>query len=100
VSDSEDNFEVFNQPQSPEAFTGDFNHLPPAEVSQTQGDLPILEAIGIHRKPRGGLFGIMESQSGSKAPKKTTPTKLLHPPYLPDLILRTIRERGIKEVVK
>ena len=100
MSDFEDNFEVFNQSQSPEAFTGDFNHLPPIEVSQTQGDLPILEAMGIHCKPRAGLFGIMESQSGSKAPEKTTPAKLLHPSYLPDLILRTTRERGIKEVMK
>ena len=29
VSDSKDNFKVFNQPQSPEEFTGDFSHLPP-----------------------------------------------------------------------
>ena len=30
VLDSEDNFEVFNQPQSLEAPAGDFSHLPPA----------------------------------------------------------------------
>ena len=47
VFDSKDDFEVFNQPQSPEAFTGDFSHLPPVEVSQTQGDLSIPEATGI-----------------------------------------------------
>ena len=29
---SEDDFKVFNQPQSLEAFTGDFNHLPSTEV--------------------------------------------------------------------
>ena len=33
VPDSEDDFEVFNQPQSPEASINDFNHLPIAEVS-------------------------------------------------------------------
>ena len=33
VSDSEGGFEVFNQPQSPKAPTGDFNDLPLAQVS-------------------------------------------------------------------
>ena len=33
VSDSEDDFEIFNQPQSPEAPAGDFSHLPLAQVS-------------------------------------------------------------------
>ena len=35
VSDSKDDFEVFNRPQSPEVPTGGFNHLPPAQVSQS-----------------------------------------------------------------
>ena len=30
VLDSEDNFEVFNRPESPEASTSDFSHLPSA----------------------------------------------------------------------
>ena len=33
VLDSEDDFEIFNQPQSPEAPAGDFSHLPLAQVS-------------------------------------------------------------------
>lgn len=33
ISNSEDNFEVFNQPQSLEAPVGDLNHFPPAQVS-------------------------------------------------------------------
>ena len=33
VFDSKDEFEVFNQPQSPEVSTDDFGHLPSAEVS-------------------------------------------------------------------
>jgi len=40
-SDSEDNFKVFNRPQSPEVLIGDFSYLPSAEVSQTQGNLPV-----------------------------------------------------------
>ena len=35
VSNSEDDFEIFNRPQSPKVLTGDLNHLPSAEVSQT-----------------------------------------------------------------
>ena len=69
VSDSEDDFEVFNQPQSLEALTGDFGHLPSAEVSQTQGDPIIPEALGIQRKSRTSLIEIMESQSEGKAPE-------------------------------
>ena len=61
VSDSKDNFKVFNQPQPLEEFTGDFSHLPPIEVSLTQGDLLILEAMGIQRKPRASLLDVMES---------------------------------------
>lgn len=34
VSDSEDDFEVFNRPQSPEALAEDFNSLPLAYVGQ------------------------------------------------------------------
>ena len=52
---------MFNQPQTPEASIGDFSHLPTAEVSQTQADSSILEAIGIKRKPRAGLLDVMES---------------------------------------
>ena len=33
MSDSEEDFEVFNWPQSPEASIGDFSHLPIVEVS-------------------------------------------------------------------
>lgn len=36
VLDSEDNFEVFNRPQSLKAPAKDFSSLPPAQVSQTQ----------------------------------------------------------------
>ena len=45
VSDSEDNFEVFNQLQSPEASTGDFGDLPPAQASHTYEALSIPNAM-------------------------------------------------------
>ena len=49
-------------------------------MSQIQEDFSIPEAMGIQRKPRVGLLGVMESQSWSKALEKTTPTKLPPPP--------------------
>lgn len=36
--------------------------------------------MGIQRKPRAGLLDVMESQSWSKAPEKTTQAKLPPPP--------------------
>ena len=77
----EDDFEVLSRPESPEVPTGDFSHLPLAQVSQTQGYPSILEAMGIQRKPRTGLLEVMKSQTGGKAPKKTTQAKL--PPLPP-----------------
>ena len=76
---------MFNQPQSPEAFTDDFNHLPSTEVSQIQEDSFVLEAMGIQRKPRANLIEVMESQVMGKAPEAVAQAKLpsLPPPYDP-----------------
>ena len=52
VSDSKDDFKVFNRPQSPEVLIGDFGHLPLVEVKQMQGNLSVPEAMGIQRKAR------------------------------------------------
>ena len=86
VFDSKDEFEVFNQPQSPEVSTDDFSHLPSAEVSQIQEDSFFLEAIGIKRKQMIGLLDVMKSSIGSKAPEKTIQAKL--PPSPPTQLLR------------
>mgnify|MGYP000940852843 CR=1 FL=1 len=72
VSDSKDDFEVFNRPSSPEIPSGDLNHPLPAQASQAQGDSPLLEDMGIQRKPRADLLAVMESQTGDKAPEKAT----------------------------
>ena len=58
VSDSEDNFDVFNQSESL------------AEESQIQEASPVPDIMGIQRKPRTGLLDVMESTSGSKVPEK------------------------------
>jgi len=45
VSDFEDDFEVFNQPQSPEVSAGDFSHLPLAQVSNLQETSSVPDAM-------------------------------------------------------
>ena len=80
VLDSKDNFEVFNQLQSPEAPISDFSHLPSAQVSQTQEDPSISEAMGLQRKTRMSLLGLLESHAGGNILEKAIQPK---PPTLP-----------------
>ena len=50
VSDSEDDFEVFNQPQSPEIPSGDLGQPFPGQTSQVQGGTPPPKDMGIKRR--------------------------------------------------
>ena len=68
VSDSEDNFEVFNQSESL------------VEESQIREASPVLDIMGIQRKPRTGLLDVMESTLRSKVPEKNAQAKLPPPP--------------------
>ena len=70
--ESNGDFEFFNWLESPKVPTSDFSHLPSAEPNQTQKDLLVPEGMGIQCKQRIGLLDVMESQSESKAPEKTT----------------------------
>jgi len=102
VLDFEDDFEVFNQPQSLEAPASDFGHLPSTQVSQTQGDSSIPEAMGLQRRTRSSFRDLMESQVGGNALEKATQAKLppLRPLNLFDLTLLTTRGRGIRKALK
>ena len=84
VSDSEDDFEIFNQPLSPPS--GDLGHPPPTQASQALGNSPLLEDMGIQHKPKAGLLAVMKSQAGDKVPEKATQAKI--PPSLPTQPLR------------
>ena len=86
VSDSEDDFEIFNQPLSPETPSGDLGHTPPTKASQAQGNSPLLEDMGIQRKLKAGLLAVMESEAGDKVLEKATQAKL--PPLSPTQPLR------------
>lgn len=45
VSNFKDGFEVFNQPHSPKALTGDLRHIPPVQASHVQEDPNIPEVM-------------------------------------------------------
>ena len=63
ISDFKDNFEVFNQPQSPEPSAGDFSHLLPAQVSSTQEALSVPNAIVPQHKAKTSLLELLESHA-------------------------------------
>ena len=67
VSDSEDDFEVFNRPLSPEVSTSDLSHSSPAQSSHHRGLTPIPNDIGIQRKPMSTLQELLGSQPGRDA---------------------------------
>ena len=70
VSDSEDEFEVFNQALSPETSTFDLSH--PFTL--------IIDEMGIQHKPRSTLLDLIESELGRDVPGKVTQTKPPTPP--------------------
>ena len=70
VSDSEDKFDVFNQPLSPKASTGDLRLPFPSQSSHHRGSISILDDMGIQRKQRSTLQELLESQPGRDAPEK------------------------------
>ena len=80
VSDSEDEFKVFNQPLSPEASTSDVGHPFPTQSSHHQGVTSIPNDIGIQCKPRSTLQELLKSQPKGNSPRKVAQTRLTTPP--------------------
>ena len=76
VSDSEDDFEVFNLPSPSENSVGDLSLLPLAQVSCSQEDPTILEAMPIQRRTRQSLWDLMESQVKGQEQEKAIQPKL------------------------
>ena len=70
VADSEDEFEVFNQALSLETSIPDLG--PPLS--------PIIDEMGIQRKPKSSLLDLIKSQPGRDALGKATHTKPPTPP--------------------
>ena len=107
LSDSQDEFEVFNRPLSPESTSANLVH------QQEVGTIT-LDEMGIQRKSKRSLLDLIESQPGKDAPRKSAqpqlpppPPKLPPPPPQPSLPLRAElvdpkrkREQKSKEVLK
>ena len=65
LSDSQDEFEVFNQPLSLESTLADLDH-------QQQVGIITLDEMGIQRKSKRNLLDLIESQPRKDAPGKPT----------------------------
>ena len=73
LSDSSDEFKVFNRPLSPESTSADLDY-------QQQVDAITLDEMGIQRKSQRSLLELIESQPGKDASGKSTQPKLPPPP--------------------
>ena len=72
VLDSEDDFEVFNQPESPEIPVDDLGQLPSAQISHTQEASSIPDAMVLQHKTRSSLYDLLESHIGGNVLEKAT----------------------------
>ena len=70
MSDFEDEFEVFNQPLSLEASTGDLGHSSPTQCNQNRRVIPIPDNMDIQCKQRSTLQELLESQPRENVPRK------------------------------
>ena len=87
VLESEDEFTAFNHPLSPEASTPDLG--PPFS--------PIIDEMGIQRKPKSSLLDLIESQLGDDALGKAARTKPpIPPPVLPSQAANLKRKKEPK----
>ena len=91
MSDSEDDFDVFNQLLSPEALIGDLDDLFPVQTDHAQEEAAIPADIGMQRKQMTGLLEVMESSTRGKAPEKPSQAKL--PPPAPIQLVDHKRKR-------
>ena len=76
LSDSQDEFEVFNRPLSLENTSADLIH-------QQKVGIVALDEMGIQRKSKRSLLDLIESQPGKDAPGKSAQPQL--PPLPPKL---------------
>ena len=73
LSDSQDEFEVFNRPLSLKSTSVDL-------VRQQEVGIITLDKLGIQRKSKRSLLDLIESQPGKDAPGKSAQPQLPPPP--------------------
>ena len=69
VSDSEEEFEVFDQLQAPKPSDVDFSHLPSAQVSSIQETLSVPDTMVLQRKSKISLLELFEFHAGGSVPE-------------------------------
>ena len=75
VSDSEEDFKVFNQPLSSEPIDANFSYLPPAQVSNIQEAPSIPNAMVLQCKAKTSLLELLEFHVEGIVPKVAIQTK-------------------------
>ena len=75
VSDSEEDFEIFDQPQSLEPSGATFSHLTPAQVSSVLETFDIPNTMVLQRKPKTSLLKLFESHAGRLVPEVAVQTR-------------------------
>ena len=94
ISESKDDFEIFNQPLPSEPLVTNFSQLLPAQVSHTQEDSTVPNAMVIQHKSKSSLLDLLEAM----CPKR--PFRPSSPPFpllkLPNLTMLTRRGRWTK----
>ena len=79
VSDSKEEFEVFNQLQSPKPSDVDVSHLPSAQVSNVQEAPSIPNAMVLQHKAKTSFLDLLESHVGGTMLEVAIQTKPLTP---------------------
>ena len=74
VSNSEEDFKIFYQPQSPKPSSATFSQLPSTKVSSVQETSNILDAMVLQRKPKTILLELLESQVRGSVPEVAVQT--------------------------
>nr|POE57240.1 hypothetical protein CFP56_01893 [Quercus suber] len=75
VLDSEEDFEAFDQPYSPESPGATFKHLHPTQVNSTQESSFVPDTIVLQRKPKTILLKLLESYAEGSVPEVTIQTR-------------------------
>ena len=78
VSDSEEDFEAFNQPQSPDSPSATFSLLP-AQVSDIQEPSDIPDIMVQQRKPKTSLLELLKSHTRGSMPEVAVQTRPFTP---------------------
>ena len=74
VSNSEEDFKIFDQPQSPKPSSATFSQLPSTKVNSAQETSDILDAMVLQRKPKTSLLKLLESQVRGSVPEVAVQT--------------------------